>query len=69
MEVEFPARLKDAVYRCGNVNDGVDKVTFFINFSSPSIRTIIACYWENQPRSTLMYNVLVQLARDEGESI
>lgn len=40
-------------------------MTFFINVLSPSIQTIVARSWENQPRSTLAYNALVQFSQDE----
>lgn len=46
MEVEYSARLNEAVYDSGNVHGEVDKMTFFINGLSPSIQTIVARYRE-----------------------
>ena len=67
-ELEYSARLNNAAYRCGNVYDETDKMTFFINGLSPTIRNIVARHRESQPRRSLTYEELVQFARDEGES-
>ena len=40
-ELEYSTRINEAVYRCGNVHDEVDKMTFFVNGLSPSIQTIV----------------------------
>lgn len=67
-EVQYSARINDAVYRCANVNDEVEQKTIFTNGLSPSIQTIISRYRETKPRRSLTFNALVPLARDEGEA-
>lgn len=65
-EIEFSAPLEKLVYRCGDLQVEIQKITYFINDLHPSIQFIAARYRESQPRRTLAYNQLVQYIRDEG---
>ena len=68
-ESDYATRLNDYAYRCGNVYDEAQKMTFFINGLNMSIRSIVARHRESQPRRSLTFHVLVLYARDEGEAI
>ena len=67
-ELQYSCRLNNAVYRCGNVFEEHDKMTFFINGLLPEIQPAVARRREEIPRRSLRYDHLVQYARDEGKS-
>ena len=67
-KTQYSCRLNQAVYRCGNVFEESDKMSFFINGLLPEIQSIVARYREETPRSYLRYDKLVQFARDEGQA-
>ena len=68
-ELSYNARLSHAVYRCGNVFGEAQKITFFVNGLLPDIRSRVARHRESIPRHAVRYNMIVQYARDEGESV
>ena len=67
-ETAFATRINEAVYRCGNVYDDIEKIGFFINGLREETRTIVQRYRRDQPRYELSYDRIVQFARDEGDS-
>lgn len=48
-------------------NDG-DKMTLYVDGLLPQIRTVVACYREDQPHSPFNLENLEQYALDEGEA-
>lgn len=50
MEVEYSEHLDEGVYGFGNVHHEVEKMTFLINWLSPSIESIVTGFRETQPR-------------------
>ena len=68
-ELSYNARLSHAVYRCGNVFGEAQKITFFVNGLLPDIRSRVDRHRESIPRHAVRYNMIVQYARDEGESV
>ncbi len=67
-ELEYSARLCEAIHRCGNVYDEPQKMTLFINGLVPEIQSVVARFREQTPRSHMRYEALVQFARDEGHT-
>ena len=67
-EVAFAARVSQAVYRCGNVHDEDEKMTFFTNGLPDSIRTLIARYRESEYRYNMTFELLIQHAKDEADA-
>ena len=59
-EMVHTDRLSSAIYRCGNVFDDAQNMTFFINLLNPEIQSIIARYQESTPRSMMRYELLAQ---------
>ena len=49
-EHAFAARVNEAIYRCGNVHEEVEKISFFINGLRDEIRTIVSRFRRDQPR-------------------
>ena len=68
-ELSYNARLSQAIYRCGNVYSESQKITFFVNGLLPDIRSRVARHRESIPRHAVRYNMIVQYARDEGETV
>lgn len=68
-EMDFATRINQAAYRCGNVHDEVDKMTYFVNGLLPEIQPRVMRFREDQPRYELTFERLVQFARDEGLAV
>ncbi len=67
-ETQFATRLNKYAYRCANVFDEHQKITFFVNGLPPTIQSLVARYRESQPRHSITFNRLVLYARDEGDA-
>lgn len=52
-------------YRCGKLHTDADKISLSLDELHNSTRTIVERYRENEPRSELTFESLVQYARDE----
>jgi hypothetical protein len=67
-ELTYGARINHAAYRCGNVYDEDERMTFFIDGLRPETRTVVARYRENEFRQDMTMERLVQHAKDSGDS-
>ena len=67
-EQDFGSRINDAAYRCGNIHHEREKMTLFVDGLAPTTRTIVARFRENEPRSSLTFDRLVQFAQDQGDA-
>ena len=66
--MEYSCRVNQTAYWCGNVFEECEKITTYLDGLIPEIRSIVARYREETPRSLVNFGNVVQRARDEGEA-
>jgi hypothetical protein len=67
-EIAFAARVNQATYRCGNVHDEDEKMTFYVDGLLPCIKTLVARFRESEYRYHMTFERLMQHAKDEGDA-
>jgi len=67
-EEEYRKRLNQAIYRCGNVHEEDEKMTYYIDGLSDTIRMVVARYRESIPRRELTFESLCHFARSEDDA-
>lgn len=60
--------MNDAVHRCGNVHEEIDKMTLFVDGLLSIIQTIVVLFQQSKKRLRLSYEELVQFSYDEAKS-
>ena len=68
-ERTFATRVNEAVYRCGNVHEEDEKMTFYVDGLQQEIRTVVARHREHSFRDEMTFELLVQFAQDEGDAV
>lgn len=68
LEQDLESRLKDVAYGFGNVNEELEKMTFFVDGLATTNPKIVARFRESEPRRVLSLDILVQYDQDQGEA-
>ena len=67
-EEDYRKRLNDAIFRCGNIHEEDEKMTYYVDGLNNTIRMVVAQYRENVPRRDLTFEGLCHFARSEDDA-
>ena len=67
-QLAYGTRINHAAYRCRNIHEEDEKMTFIIDGLRPKTMNLVTRFRENKYGQDLTFERLIQFAKDEGDS-